>query len=221
MTEGKPFGMILKFTVPLFLGNVFQQLYNMIDSVIVGKYVGANALAAVGSTGTIFFLVIGLAMGMASGFTVMTSQYFGADDEDGVRYSVTNGIIMSVIVSILLTTISIAVMPTLLSLMNTPAEIYDDAYSYIVIICEGTVAIIFYNLFSSLMRAIGNSRLPLYFLIFSACTNVVLDIVFIIAFRWGGPGGLAACRCGGRLPVSVPDAERTKENHGVYHTIKI
>ena len=188
MTEGKPFGIILRFTVPLFLGNMFQQLYNMIDSVIVGKYVGANALAAVGSTGTIFFLVIGLAMGMASGFTVMTSQYFGANDADGVRYSVTNGIMMSVIVSAVLTAVSIAVMPTLLSLMHTPTEIFDDAHRYITIICAGTVAIIFYNLFSSFMRAIGNSRLPLYFLIFSAGTNVVLDLLFIVVFHWGVAG---------------------------------
>lgn len=221
MTEGRPFGMILKFTIPLFFGNLFQQLYNMIDSIIVGKYVGANALAAVGSTGTISFLVIGLAMGMASGFTVMTSQYFGANDEDGVRYSVTNGIIMSIIVSIILTTISIAAMPTLLTMMNTPKEIYADAYRYIIIICFGTVAIIFYNLFSSFMRAIGNSRLPLYFLIFSACTNVVLDVVFIVYFHWGVTGaalatviaqGLAGILCAGYTFAKIEVLRPTKKH---------
>ncbi len=221
MTKGSPFGMILRFAIPLFLGNIFQQLYNMIDSVIVGKYVGANALAAVGSTGTIFFLVIGLAMGMASGFTVMTSQYYGAKDWEGVRYSVTNGIIMSLCVSGVLTTVSILVMPGLLGLMNTPEEIYDDAFTYIIIICSGTVAIIFYNLFSFFMRAIGNSRIPLYFLIFSACTNVVLDLLFIIVFKWGVAGaawatvaaqGLAGILCAGYTFAKI-DVLRPTRKH--------
>lgn len=192
MTSGKPFPLILKFMVPLFLGNVFQQFYNMVDTIIVGKYVSANALAAVGSTGTIMFLVIGLANGMATGFTVLTSQRYGAGDIERTKRSVANGVILSAIVIVVLTVISIAAMNPLLHLMNTPEDIYDDAYAYITTICAGTVALVYYNLFASFLRAIGNSRTPLYFLIFSALLNILLDLVFIIVFHWGTMGAALA-----------------------------
>lgn len=192
MTEGKPLGLIFRFTLPLFLGNLFQQIYSMTDTVIVGKFVSADALAAVGSTGTISFLVLGIAIGMATGFSVMTSQYFGANDEDGVRLSVVNGMFMMAIFSVVMTALSLAVMPGLLRLMNTPSEIFPYALSYINIICMGTAAIAFYNLFAAYLRAIGNSKVPLFFLIFSSVLNIVLDLIFIINFDMGVKGaGLA------------------------------
>ena len=192
MTAGAPLQLILRFTIPLFLGNAFQQLYNMADSIIVGKYVGAKALAAVGSTGTIMFLVLGIAMGMTTGFSVMTSQYYGAKNNQYVRYSVTNGIIMSLLFGILLTLVSLFIMPTLLHLMNTPDDIYPEALIYIRIICLGTIATLFYNLFSSFLRAIGNSKVPLFFLVFSACLNIILDLILIIGLKLGVSGAASA-----------------------------
>ena len=127
MTTGAPLKLITQFTIPLFLGNAFQQLYNMADTIIVGKFVSAGALAAVGATGTIIFFVLGIAIGMTTGFSVMTSQYYGAKNNQGVRYSVTNGMIMSLAFSIILTVFSLLIMPTLLHVMNTPEDIYPDA----------------------------------------------------------------------------------------------
>ncbi len=188
MTTGRPFSIILKFMMPLFLGNIFQQFYNMVDAIIVGKFVGADALAAVGSTGTIMFLVIGLATGMTTGFTVLTSQKFGAGNRDEARAATANAIILSGIVVMILTTISLSFMKPLLRIMNTPENIFEDAYSYISVICMGIVAIVFYNLFSSLLRAIGNSKIPLIFLIISAVLNIILDMVFILNFKMGVAG---------------------------------
>lgn len=192
LTKGRPFELILKFTIPLFLGNTFQQLYNMADSVIVGKFVGAGALAAVGSTGTIMFLVLGIVIGMTTGFSVMTSQYFGAGDRQLIRYSVTGGIIMSIIFGLIVMAVSITFMPRLLDIMNTPEDIYNDALTYIDIICAGTLATLFYNLFAAYLRAIGNSRVPLFFLVFSACLNVLLDLLLIIGFKMGVAGAATA-----------------------------
>ena len=167
MTKGSPLPVILQFTLPLIIGNIFQQLYNMADTIIVGRYVGADALAAVGSTGTIMFLVLGFAQGITAGFTVLTSQRFGAKDTSGVKRSVANGILLALLFTIVLTFFSMISMRPLLHLMNTPENIFQDAYTYIMIICGGLIATIFYNLLSSYLRAVGNSQTPLMFLIFS------------------------------------------------------
>ena len=173
MTVGNPTKMILDFTVPLFIGNVFQQLYNMADTIIVGKFVGANALAAVGSTGTIMFLIIGFLQGMTAGFTVPTAQKFGAGDMKSVRKTVGSAAILSFIVSAIMTVISMCGMKWLLHFMNTPDNIFDDAYRYIMVICAGIFA-------------------PLYFLILAAVLNIVLDLVFIIVFHMGAAGAAYA-----------------------------
>lgn len=192
MTQGKPLAIILKFTLPLLVGNIFQQFYNMADTIIVGRFVGANALAAVGSTGTVMFLIIGFAQGITAGFTILTSQRYGAKDEKAVRASVANGILLSVLVTILITVVGLSTMKPLLLLMNTPEDIFADAYTYSMLICSGVVACIFYNLFSSLLRAIGNSKVPLFFLVFSACLNVVLDLLLILCFHMGVAGAAIA-----------------------------
>ena len=192
LTEGKPMTVILRFTLPLLIGNIFQQLYNMADTIIVGRFVGQNALAAVGSTGTIMFLVLGFSQGLTTGFTVLTSQRYGAGDEKGTRRSVANGLLLSILVILVITALSVASMRGVLRLMNTPETIFDDALTYITIICWGTVCSVFYNLFSALMRAVGNSRMPLVFLVFSACLNVVLDLVLIIFFDMGVAGAAIA-----------------------------
>lgn len=191
MTAGKPMKMILDFTIPVFIGGVFQQFYNMMDAIIVGKFVGTKALAAVGATGTITFLIIGCLMGLTAGFTVITAQKFGAGKMDEMRQTVGNAAILSVIISIVMTAVSMLGMRRLLTFMNTPADIFDGAYAYIMIICGGIFAQVLYNLLASILRALGNSKTPLYFLILSALLNIVLDLVFIIVFHMGVSG--AAC----------------------------
>ena len=192
MTKGSPTRIILGFTLPLFLGNVFQQFYNMADTIIVGQFVGTGALAAVGSTGTIMFLITGFATGLGTGFTILTAQRFGAGDMKGMRRSVFTAAVLTVIVSVLVTAVSVIFMHPLLDLMQTPADIYDDAYAYIIVIMWGLAAQMLYNLLSALLRAIGNSKMPLYFLILAAVLNVVLDLVFIINFQMGTAGAAYA-----------------------------
>lgn len=190
MTVGNPGKLIVQFTMPVFIGNVFQQFYNMVDAVIVGKFVGTKALAGVGATGTISFLIIGFLIGLTAGFTVLTAQKFGAGDMDAMRKTVASAAILSFIVSAVMTLTSVVFMKDLLYLMNTPDDIFEYAYEYIVIICAGIFAQVLYNLLSSILRALGNSRVPLYFLILAALLNVILDLVFIICFRMG-PAGAA------------------------------
>ena len=192
MITGKPGKIILDFTVPIFIGNVFQQFYNMADTVIVGKFVGTKALAAVGSTGTIMFLILGFVWGMSAGFTVLTAQKFGAGDMKAMRQTVGNAAVLSVIISVALTAVSMAFMKPLLHVMRTPGDIFADAYAYIMVICAGIFAQMLYNLLASILRAIGNSRVPLYFLVLSALLNIVLDMVFIIVFGMGAAGAAYA-----------------------------
>lgn len=220
MTKGNPLSVILKFTLPLFLGNIFQQLYNMVDTIVVGRFVGPDALAAVGSTGTIMFLVIGFSQGMCTGFTVLTSQRFGAGDAKGAKHSVANGIILSAFVVVAMTAISLFFMKPLLRLMNTPGDIFEDAYTYISIICMGIVANVFYNLFSSFLRAVGNSRVPLLFLAFSSGLNLVLNLLFVIVFQMGVSGsawatnvsqGISAILCISYIYKKVPALAPNKD----------
>lgn len=192
MTVGTPWKIILNFTIPIVIGNIFQQFYSMVDTVIVGKFVGTKALAAVGSTGTIGFLILGFLMGLTAGFTVLTSQRFGAGDMPGMRKTVGSAAVLSVIVSVVMTVISMAFMKPLLILMNTPEDIFQDAYAYIMIVSGGILAQMLYNLLSSILRALGNSKLPLYFLIISAVLNIFLDLLLIIVFGLGTAGAAIA-----------------------------
>ncbi len=192
MTSGSIFKTILKFMFPLFIGNVFQQLYNMADTIIVGRFVGPNALAAVGSTGTIMFLILGVSIGLTTGFTVLTSQAYGAGDEGWVHKTVANAMILSMIVVLVMTFLSAAGMGQVLRLMNTPDDIYQDAYTYIMIISLGIISSVLYNLASALLRSVGNSKVPLYILVFSAFLNVGLDLLLIIVFKMGVAGAALA-----------------------------
>ena len=192
MTVGNPAKIIWNFTLPVVIGNIFQQFYTMVDTVIVGKFVGTNALAAVGATGTICFLILGFLMGLTAGFTVLTSQRFGAGDMAGMRKTVGSAAVLSVIISIIMTIVSMAGMKSLLKLMNTPDDIFDDAYRYIMIICAGILVQALYNLFACILRALGNSKVPLYFLLFSASMNIILDLVSIIVLKMGVAGAAYA-----------------------------
>ncbi|MBR4555916.1 MAG: MATE family efflux transporter [Clostridiales bacterium] len=223
MTKGSPMSIIFKFTMTLLLGNVAQQLYNIVDTIIVGRYVDPLALAAVGSTGTIMFLMFGTSNGMVSGFSIVTSQKYGANDAKGVKASVTNGLYLSLMIAALITVIGLVFMKPLLRLMNTPEDIFDYAYSYIFTICAGIVCIIMYNYCASLMRAVGNSKMPLIFLLCSAATNVGLDLLFILKFHMETFGaalatvvsqGLAVIPCiiyiYAKMPVLRPSKEDWK-----------
>lgn len=188
LTTGRPAKLILSFSVPLLIGNIFQQLYSMADTVIVGRTIGVGALAAVGSTGAISFLILGFVQGLTSGFAVITAQRFGANDEQGVRRSVATGILLSIAATLLVTAIAVWTTRPLLRLMNTPADIFEEAYQYIVLIYWGIWAAVFYNLISCIIRALGDSRTPLLFLIVASILNIILDIVFIQSFHMGVGG---------------------------------
>ena len=167
LTAGKPLRKIILFTIPIFIGNVFQQLYSMVDAIIVGQTINNDALAGVGATGAISFLIIGFVQGLTAGFAVKTSQLFGAKDEEGVRRSIASSILLGAVLTVVLTAVSVV----------TTMPIY-----------WGLIATVFYNLGSSVLRAIGDSRTPLVFLVVAAVLNVGLDFLFIVAFKMGVAG---------------------------------
>lgn len=192
MTVGSPLSRILCFCAPLLVGNLFQQLYNLADSIIVGHYLGVNAFAAVGSTGALSFFVLGFALGICSGFTIPVSQSFGAGDERAVRARVGQLVWLGLFFSALLVAITYYSTGAILRLTNTPAIIYDDAYTYIFIIFMGSGATILYNLASGVLRALGDSRTPLMFLICAVIINIALDALFMARLGMGVEGAAYA-----------------------------
>lgn len=160
----------------------------MVDTIIVGRCIGNDALAAVGSTGALSFLILGFAMGITSGFSVIASQRFGAQDEEGVKRSAAASTLLCIFITILLTAISLLTVKPLLHLMNTPEDIFQDAYIYISIIFIGIGASIYYNMIAGILRALGDSKTPLYFLILSSLLNIGLDLLFILTFSMGVAG---------------------------------
>ena len=224
MATGSPGKNILYFALPVFAGNLFQQIYNVVDTVIVGKFVSTEALAAVGSTGTINFMILGFITGLMAGITVLTSQRFGAEDMRGMRRSVASAGMIAIAAIIILTAISLLGMHRLLVLMNTPDDIFDDAYRYIMIICAGILVQALYNLFACILRALGNSKVPLYFLLFSASMNIILDLVSIIVLKMGVAGaayatvisqGVSAVLCFIYMVKKVPILHLTREDFHV------
>ncbi|CAI3599429.1 MATE family efflux transporter [Clostridium neonatale] len=192
MTTGNPVKLILFFSIPLLIGNVFQQFYSMVDTIIVGRYVGVQALAAVGVTGSLSFLILGFTFGLTGGFSVIIAQRFGANDEDGLRKSVATSTILSIISTIIITLASMLSAKPVLSLMNTPDDIINAATIYIIIIYAGTCATVFYNMIAGILRSLGDSKTPLYFLILSSILNIILDLFFILNFNMGVRGAAYA-----------------------------
>lgn len=174
------------------LGNLFQQFYNMADTVIVGQFVGKSALSAVGSVGALNFLIVGSVIGLCSGFAIPIAQRFGAQDIKGLKKYVANIIYTSAVLAVVFTAGAVILTNPLLKLLNTPEEIYGEAYSYIVIIFAGISATMFYNLLASIVRALGDSKTPLYFLLFSSLFNIGLDLLLIIVFKMGVRGAAVA-----------------------------
>ena len=184
MTNGSPIKLILSFMVPLLIGNIFQQFYNMADTIIVGRTISVEALAAVGATGSISFLIVGFVQGVTSGFAVITAQRFGAGSENGVRRSVATSIILGIAVTIVMTAISVLAARPLLEIMKTPSDIIDDSYNYIIVIFEGIAAAVFFNLFSSILRSLGDSKTPLVFLIIASIINIILTLCLFLHLKW-------------------------------------
>lgn len=188
LTTGTPAKLIFLFTIPLLVGNIFQQFYNMVDMIIVGQTIGKEALAAVGATGSIIFLIIGFAQGLTAGLSIITAQRFGAQDFRGVKKSFAVAIIISFTVTAILTVLSLVFLRPLLLLMQTPPDIIQQAQEFISVILGGMFASMAFNLLSNMIRALGDSRTPLFFLIFAVIINVILDLVFIINFHMGIAG---------------------------------
>ena len=185
LTIGNPLTLIIKFAIPLLLGNLFLQIYQISDMVIVGRLLGTEALAAVGSSAPIYMVFLMIAFGFTGGLTVVTAQRFGAHDDDGVQKSVFHGLLAALALSIIMTLGLIISLKPLLRIMNVPAEIFDDAYKFMYVLALSEIMIITYNLLSGFIRALGDSKTPLYFLIFSSLINIVLNFIFINNFHWG------------------------------------
>ncbi len=188
MTSGSPMKLILGFSVPLLFGFLFQQFYNLVDTLIVGRFLGVDALAAVGSTGSINFLIIGFCMGVCNGFAIPLAHKFGAGDYSGMRAFMVNAIYLSVIFAVLMTVLTVIFCMPLLRLMRTPENIIDSAYSYIVVIFLGIPVTYLYNLMSGIIRSMGDSKTPVVFLVIASILNIVLDIIFIRYFQMGVVG---------------------------------
>lgn len=185
MTEGPISGKIIKFAVPLFLGNLFQQLYNTADSLIVSNHLGPLALGAVSATAMLIFLLIGFFQGLSMGAGVLISQFFGAEDYRNMRRAIHTNLLFSVAVGIFLSVAGVLVSPMILRWMSTPDSIYRGALEYIQVYFAGALSMVMYNACMSIMQAVGDSKHPLYYLIISSVANVVLDLLFISGFGWG------------------------------------
>lgn len=188
MTVGKPLGLIWQFSVPLLFGNLFQQMYNMVDTIIVGQYLGLNALTSVGATSSIMFLIIGFCLGTCAGMGVPVAQKFGARDYVNMRKYVANAAYVAIFIAVVLTIATCILCDNILTWMSTPEDVFQGAYDYLFVIFLGIPFTILYNTVAAVIRALGDSKTPFYFLILSAVLNVVLDLLFIIPFQMGVAG---------------------------------
>ncbi len=192
MTVGDPIKLILNFAIPLFIGNIFQQIYSITDTIIIGHRLGDLAIASIGATSSVFSLLMNFAAGLNSGYGIIVSQSYGAKNYEKLKQSIATMIILNTGVTIFLTTVALVFIRPFMQLMNTPASIFEDAYTYISIILSGMFVTISYNMFAGIMRAVGNSKTPLYFLILSCVINISLDLLFIVTFDLGILGAAVA-----------------------------
>ncbi len=188
MTAGSELALLVKFSIPMLVGNIFQQFYNMVDSVIVGNYVGKNALAAVGMTSSLNYLYFCLCNGFATGAGVLMSQYFGMKNEKRVKDSIGSSIYLLLGMGVVVSVLSVLFSRGILTLLNTPQEIFDDALLYTRIVCGGVISVVLYNGIAAMLRALGDSRTPLIFLIVSSVLNVAGDLALVLIFDLGVAG---------------------------------
>lgn len=192
MTVGNPIGHILRFALPLLVGNVFQQLYNMVDSLVVGNFVGANALAAVGNCGAVNSLFFAMANGLSIGIGILAAQYFGAHNEEKIKTVIGNAVYVLGTVALVMSVVGILLSPLVIRILGTPDTIRADSVVYMRVTCAGMLGIAFYNGTAAILRALGDARTPLYFLVLSSIVNVILDLVFVLRMDMGVLGvGLA------------------------------
>lgn len=188
MTKGNETSLLLRFTLPMLVGNIFQQLYNMVDSIIVGRFVGTNALGAVGSVGSINFMFFSLCLGLGSGIGILISQYFGAGKDDYVKKIIANSIYITLGTGALMSICGVFFAGPILRFMNTPAENFADALTYMRIVCGFTVVVAGYNTISAILRALGDAKTPLIFLGVASVLNIGLDLWFVMGFQMGVAG---------------------------------
>lgn len=188
LTNGSPAKLILKFSVPMLIGNLFQQLYTIIDSIVVGKFVGSDALAAVGATGSLIFLIFGLSFGLSAGISIVISQYFGAKDYDNVRKAFATATYIIIGASVVMGVIGFFSTHWLLTLLQTPEAIIGQSEIFMKISFAGILGISCYNGMAAVLRALGDSTTPLIFLIMASVLNVILDLIFVVGFHWDVPG---------------------------------
>lgn len=221
MTVGSPAKLIIRFMIPMCLGNIFQQFYNIADSIVAGQFIGVNALAAIGSTGSLMFFVTGWLNGLSSGFAILVSQWFGAKQYDRMRHYVAMSVYLSVIFAVLMTAGLLAANESILHFMNYSESIMPDVKQYMGIIYSGLIVTAAYNTLAAFLRALGDSRSPLYFLVISAAINVALDIVFIVVFGMGVEGcayatviaqGISAVLCFAYIVKRYPILHLTRED---------
>lgn len=192
LTEGPIWKQIILFTIPLLLGNIFQQMYNAADSIIVGNFLGSSALAAVGSSSSVINLLVSAFMGISVGAGVVISKYYGGKDEEGVERAVHTMVTFGIIGSIVLTILGVVLSPYILEWMGTPESVMQNSVLYFRIFFAGIASTVMYNIGSGIFRAVGDSKRPLYYLIISTIINVILDLIFIAVFKWGIAGAAIA-----------------------------
>ena len=192
MTTGNPVTLLATFALPMFIGNLFQQVYSLTDSVVVGQFLGSNALAAVGSTGSVTFLFFSICNGIGSGAGIVTAQYFGAGLADRTRRAIANAAYIMLTASLIMGVAAFFAAPLVLGMMGVPEELMADATTYMRMSCIGVPLVAVYNYSSSMLRSLGDSKTPLYFLIISCFLNIVLDILFVYGFRMGVFGAALA-----------------------------
>lgn len=232
MTVGSPMKLILGFSVPLLFGFLFQQFYNLMDTLIVGRFLGVDALAAVGSTGALNFLIIGFCMGICNGFALPLAHKFGAGDYRGLRAFMMNAIYLAVVFAAVMTVVTVVFCRPILKLMQTPENIIDGAYSYIVIIFIGIPVTYLYNLVAGIIRSMGDSKTPVVFLVLASVLNIMLDMVFIVGFHTGVSGaalatvisqGVSGAGCliysWKKFDILHPDAKERSVNYSYMKTL--
>ena len=192
MTTGKPLPLLITFALPLMMGNVFQQLYTVVDTMVVGKALGVDALAAMGATDWLYWMLLGMVHGAAQGFGILIAREFGAKQMERLRLTIGNSLVLAGICALVLMLIGQAIAGPVLSLLNTPAEIRGHSLQYLRIMFMGIPIIMAYNLFASILRSLGDGRTPLNAMIVASVLNVVLDLLFVLVFRWGIPGAAFA-----------------------------
>lgn len=192
MTQGDPIRLILGFAIPLFIGNIFQQFYSMVDTMVVGRCLGDLGIAAIGATASLYSLIINFANGLNSGYGIVVTQQFGAHNIKKMRQAIAGMMLLDAAVCLVLTGVALTFLRPLMGFLNTPEAVFEMSYSYIRVICCGILTTIGYNMFAAILRAVGNSRTPLMFLIFSSFLNIALDLLFVVGLRMGVAGAAAA-----------------------------